>query len=245
MKRELQVFESPEVLADYFSDQLMNWIGNSRGDRFDLAISGGTTPNLLFSALAFKYATSPLWQKIHIWWVDERMVSQEDSESNFGNARRLLFSKIALPLQNIHPINGEKDPESEAISYQHQISQALKERSGWPVFDLVLLGMGDDGHTASIFPNQLDLLYSERFCEVAVHPLSLQKRITLTGNVINHAVNICFLVTGANKREALQAIWKDNSSGKLLPAGRILPVHGQLTWFCDKAAAERLPNFST
>ena len=241
MKRELQVFESPEVLADHFSDQLINWIANSPGERFDLAISGGTTPNLLFSALATKYATSPLWEKTHIWWVDERMVSWEDSDSNFGTARRLLFSKIVLPIQNIHPIKGEKDPETEAISYQHQLSQALKEHSGWPVFDLILLGMGEDGHTASIFPNQLDLLYSEKFCEVAVHPLSHQNRITLTGNVINHAESICFLVTGANKSEPLHEIWEESVKGNLFPAGRIFPAQGQLSWFCDKAAAELLP----
>ena len=243
--RELQVFESPIVLADHFSDQLMKWIAIADGERFDLAISGGTTPNLLFSALADKYADSPLWEKTHFWWVDERMVSWEDPESNYGTSRRLLFSKIALPNENIHPINGVKEPVNEAISYQQQISRCLKMRSGWPVFDLILLGMGEDGHTASIFPNQLDLLYSERFCEVAVHPLSHQKRITLTGNVINHAESICFMVTGANKNEPLRNIWIENAKGKLLPAGRIMPEQGQLTWFCDAAAAEGLPNLST
>ena len=219
---------------------MMKWIQESSKKPFHIAISGGRTPDLLFSVLAEKYADSVLWQKVHFWWVDERMVSPDDSESNFGVVQNLLFSKIKLPEENIHRIKGENTPEVEAISYSQQIQEKLHSENGWPQFDLILLGMGDDGHTASIFPDQMELLVSEQICEVAVHPVTGQKRVTLTGKVINNAQKVCFLVTGSNKVDRMAEIWNNNEKANLLPAAHIHPKSGNLTWYVDQTSMKLL-----
>jgi len=237
MDRKLQIFKDPQLLANKLSEELMAWIADSSGNRFHIAVSGGSTPNLLFSTLAASYADTQLWQKTHFWWVDERMVAPEDAESNFGKCRQLLLSKINIPAENIHRIRGEKEPYQEAEVYETALRNMLTMQNGWPCFDFILLGMGEDGHTASIFPNQPELLKSGRLCAVATHPVTSQKRVTLTGNVINHASIICFQVTGANKAERLSEIWSGGEKGKMLPAGNIQPISGQLFWYTDEEAA--------
>jgi len=239
-KAELHIFKSPEDLADKLADLMMSWVDAQSGNTFHMAISGGKTPDLLFSILAKKYADSSLWQKIHFWWVDERMVPPSDPESNFGVAQKLLFSLISIPEENIHRMKGENAPEAEALSYSTQIQENVPQRNGWPVFDLILLGMGDDGHTASIFPDQMDLLHSSHICEVATQPQSGQKRVSLTGKVICSASKVCFLVTGSNKAERLSEIWNNPEKAKLLPAAHILPQKGNLEWYVDESAAQLL-----
>ena len=234
----LHIFKSPEELANQFALQLMGWIDEHSGKAFHLAISGGKTPELLFTILAQKYADSMLWQKVHFWWADERMVAPEDPESNFGTAHRLLLSQIIIPEENIHLIKGENDPEVEAFSYSEQIKEKLTLQNGWPIFDLILLGMGDDGHTASIFPDQIHLIDSNQLCEVAVQPHSGQKRVTLTGRVINNALKICFIATGSSKADRLAEIWGNKEKANLLPAAHIHPEGGLLAWYVDKAAVK-------
>lgn len=236
----LHIYQTPEDLANKFADQLMNWVQNHSEKTFHLAISGGKTPDLLFSVLASKYADSSLWQKIHFWWVDERMVSPGNQESNFGVAHQLLFSKISIPEENIHRIKGENTPGTEALSYSVQIQENLPQQDGWPVFDLILLGMGDDGHTASIFPDQMDLLNSMHICEVATQPQNGQKRVTLTGKTISSASKVCFLVTGSNKTERMKEIWANQEKTILLPASHIHPVNGELAWYLDEIAAQNI-----
>lgn len=238
MKGTLVVYRDPEELADRFADQLMEWIAESSGKRFDLAISGGSTPNLLFAALASKYAGSKNWSQTHFWWVDERMVPADDPESNFGVAWKMLLSKINIPAQNIHRIKGECNPYQEASGYASQIREEVAMKDGWPRFDLILLGIGDDGHTASIFPNQMELIYNEHICEVATHPASHQQRVTLTGITLNSAARICFLVTGSNKSERLSEIWLGQEKGQCLPAYHIHPVGGELLWITDQQASQ-------
>lgn len=240
MKHKIHIFKNPEELATEFAGQLMNWFKNHSGTTFHLAISGGKTPGLLFSILAEKYKDSPLWQKIHFWWVDERIVPPSDPESNFGIAQRLLFSQISIPEENIHRVKGENTPEAEALSYSGQIQEQLSVQNDWPVFDLILLGMGDDGHTASIFPSQMELLESGQICEVATHPVSGQKRVTLTGKVINNAGKVCFLVTGESKADRLSEIRNTPEKANLLPASHIHPDKGDLIWYVDESAAKRI-----
>lgn len=240
MKQKPYIFNTPEELASRFADQLMNWIEHSADEPFHLAISGGTTPNLLFLELASKYADSLLWNKTHVWWVDERMVDPDDPESNFGVANRLLFSGISIPKSNIHRIKGELDPQSEAAHYARQIQAKLKQHHRWPVFDLILLGMGDDGHTASIFPDQLQLFDCTQVCEVAIHPKSGQRRVTLTGHVLNSAKHVCFLVTGAGKAKRVHEIFGKEDAALKLPAFHIVPENGVAEWYLDKEAASHL-----
>ena len=240
MKNNLHIFKTPEELANKFADQLTNWIENHSEDEFHLAISGGKTPDLLFSELAAKYNESTLWHKVHFWWVDERMVPPTHPESNFRIANNLLFSQIAIPEENIHRIKGENDPIEEALSYSTQIKERLPIQNERPVFDLILLGMGDDGHTASIFPNQMQLLNSEQICEVATHPISEQKRVTLTGKAINNAAKICFLITGSSKSQRLTEIFGRQPEAEYLPASQI-KCRGEIPeWYVDEAAIQKL-----
>jgi len=236
----LKIYSDPEILAKSVSQQLMEWIAKSPATNFHLAISGGSTPNLLFQELAERYADSDLWQKTHFWWVDERMVESGDPESNYGTAQRLLFSRISIPERNIHPIHGALEPSREAAYYSAEIAGSVPMKNGWPRFDLVLLGMGEDGHTASIFPGSLALLKAEHICEVAIHPATRQLRITLTGEVINRAATVCFLVTGHAKAERLREIRSEDEKGRSLPAFGIRPASGELYWFADQGAANLL-----
>jgi 6-phosphogluconolactonase len=235
-KEDIHIYQSPEELANQFANQLMNWLKGHSGDKFHIAISGGKTPDLLFAALANKYPQSPLWQKVNFWWVDERMVPPTHPESNFGVAQRLLFSQISIPEENIHRIKGENNPQEEALSYSSQLQINLPQSGNWPVFDLILLGMGDDGHTASIFPDQMNLLESDQICAVATHPVSGQKRVTLTGKVINNATKVCFLVTGSGKAKRLKEIQNYPELARLLPAFHIKNAH----WHVDQTAVQSI-----
>lgn len=248
------VYKDGNELAEKFSEVLMKKISSSllsdkshglrnpegEKSRFDIAISGGSTPQIVFSALAAKFEDSPLWEKTHFWWVDERMVPPDHPESNFGVANRLLFSKIRIPDKNIHRIKGENEPYQEAKSYSQQIMAEVPAYSLRPVFDLIILGLGDDGHTASIFPDQMELLNSELICAVAHHPVTGQARVTLTGKQINQALAVNFLVTGSNKAERLSEIALKGEKAKLLPASYIHPENGELIWYCDAAAVKML-----
>lgn len=235
----LHIFSTPEELAVQLADELTRQIEASDGT-FNLAISGGKTPDLLFEVLAKKNPHSSIWQKVHFWWVDERMVPPDHPESNFGAANRLLFNKIEIPGTNIHRIKGENIAEDEAKFYAEQIVKNLPVIDGWPVFDLVLLGMGDDGHTASIFPDQMQLLKCADICAVAVHPASGQKRVTLTGRVINQAKALIFMVTGENKSERIFEIFSVSEKAKLLPAAHIKPAIAKLSWYLDQSAVRRI-----
>ncbi len=147
---------------------------------------------------------------------------------------------MQFPKENIHRIKGENNPEEEAIRYAGEIKENLNFRGDNPVFDLVILGLGEDGHTASIFPDELELFEDERICAVATHPLSGQKRITITGKVLNNANRVFFLVTGASKSLRISEIMNDDEAAKLLPAYYISPTNGELIWFIDEAAAQKI-----
>jgi 6-phosphogluconolactonase len=224
MKPIIHSFETPEGMADSFA--------------LHLALSGGKTPSLLFSHLAEKYAHEVPWQKIHFWWGDERMVAPDDPESNYGLVNQLLFSIIGLPECQIHRIKGEADPEEEAKRYSLEIQSLVPMKNNWPEFDLIMLGLGDDGHTASIFPGQMQLMESEETTAVAKHPLTSQLRITLTGKVLNNAKKVVFLISGASKAGIFKEII-DNSKGAFAyPASYIHPVE-ELHWFVDEGYLER------
>ena len=148
-----------------------------------------------------------------------------------------LLSKVAIPAENIHRILGENDPQEEAVRYGALLQEKLTVTNGIPQFDLVILGMGDDGHTASIFPHEIDLWDNEQNCVVAIHPDSGQRRVSLTGKVINNALEVAFLVTGESKREKVKEIINQEDSAKDYPASLVQPTTGNLVWFLDKAAA--------
>lgn len=234
---EVKIYPKPKKVAKRVALEISSLVLSSDKDRFDIALSGGITPKKLFRHLVDQYKNRLPWERIHFWWGDERCVPPDDDQSNFKMTYDTLFSKIEIPSDNIHRIKGEANPEQEAVRYAAEIADNLEHRNGIPVFDLILLGLGEDGHTASIFPDQLDLLNSEKFCAVATHPESGQKRVTLTGKVINNADNIFFLVTGSGKAKRLSEIMNNEEIAKKHPATHVEPYHGSMIWFIDETAA--------
>jgi 6-phosphogluconolactonase len=235
---ELQIYETKEAVAHNFSAFLKTFI--EPRPIVHIALSGGSTPKIVFDALAADYKDSIDWTKVHFYWGDERCVPPTDDESNFKMTQRHLFSKIDVPTENIHRIQGENDPEIEAIAYDGLLQRQLPVVDGIPRFDLIILGLGDDGHTASIFPNNIDLWFSDRNCEVALHPDSGQLRITLTGKVINNAETVVFLVTGLGKSEKVKEIVEQTGKYESYPATLVKPYSKHLIWFLDKEAACQL-----
>jgi 6-phosphogluconolactonase len=208
--------------------------------RFAVAISGGSTPRRLYTLLGSEaYRNQVDWQYVHFFWADERCVPKDDEASNFRTAFDPLLSKIALPDKNIHRIRGEEGPDKAARDYEGEIRRFFgeSERRG---FDLIILGVGEDGHTASLFPSSKSL---EETVRLAI-PVYLEEpgknRVTLTLSVLSNADQILFLVVGASKAAVLSEILGEKEKKKGFPAGLICPVHGNMTWLIDQEAAGKL-----
>ena len=239
MEPIIHIFKTPEDLAESFALQLISWVNATAGDTFHLALSGGRTPSLLFSLLAEKYLHDVPWHKIHFWWGDERMVAPYDPESNFGVVNKLLFWKIGVSQSQIHRIKGESIPIEEMKRYGLEISREVPMVNNWPEFDLIMLGMGDDGHTASIFPDQMQLLESEEITGIAFHPFTGQQRITLTGKVLNKAKRVAFMISGISKAKIFNEIIHSSEDSSVYPASHIHP-DGELHWFGDKESTMKM-----
>ena len=229
----LHQYEDPNTLATHYAKSFKAQL--SRKAKINIALSGGSTPKLLFQHWATHYADSIDWSRLHFYWGDERCVSPKDEQSNYKMTRDLLLQHITIPKANIHRIKGEKDPPKEALRYSREILKHVPLKKGLPQFDLILLGMGSDGHTASIFPHQMDLLEASTICAVATHPDSGQKRITLTGPVLNNAQKVAFLITGASKQKVLSSILHQKRGWRQYPTAHIRPV-GHLSYHLDSAA---------
>lgn len=207
------------------------------GEFMTLALSGGSSPKNIYDIIINSFSDKIDWSRIKIFWVDERCVSPQDDESNYKMTRIHLLDKTDIPSKQIFRIIGEHDPEEEAKRYGGVIADNLPIENGLPKFDLILLGIGTDGHTASIFPGNNESFNSVKICETAVHPVTKQNRVTITGKVINNAKNIVFLVTGSEKSEILTRIINDNF---ITPASYVMPQNGNLFWMLDKNASELL-----
>ena len=240
----MKIFETPQDLADSMASELKKIfdVVLLKKSKVSIAISGGNTPKLLFQTLADNYKNKIEWARVNIFWVDERCVPPESDESNFGMTYKSLLSEINIPERNIHQIEGENIPYDEAERYAGVLRNNLRLNNNLPQFDIILLGMGDDGHTASIFPDQMYLLNSDNYCEVAMNPYTGQKRITLTGKVINNSDRIYFMITGNNKAKVLKEILEKENDYMKYPASHISEDKGQLKWYIDKDAAALLNN---
>jgi 6-phosphogluconolactonase len=208
--------------------------------RLTVALAGGSTPKRAYELLASNDFKNQLdWSKVHIFFGDERCVPPDDAESNYRMANEALLSRLPLPAQNVHRINGIGDAVANARLYEDELRTYFND-AAWPRLDLVLLGLGDDGHTASLFPGTNALAEQEAWVTANwVEELGAY-RITLTAPAINHAAHIIFLVTGANKAGALREVLDGESARGQLPAQLIKPVDGTLEWFVDKAAMPNL-----
>lgn len=211
--------------------------------RFAVAISGGSTPRRLYMLLgsdAYRHQVD--WQHVHLFWADERCVPKEDEASNFRTAFDTLLSKVAIPDKNIHRIKGEEVPDKAARDYEEEMRRFFGE-SERPRFDLIILGMGEDGHTASLFPGSKSLDETVRLAIPVYLEESQKNRITLTLPVLNDADQILFLVAGPSKAAVLFEILGDGEKRKRFPAGMIRPTHGTMTWLVDHEAAGRLKGY--
>ncbi len=235
---ELKIYDSKEAVATHFSEYLKAFV--EARPEVHIALSGGSTPKIVFDVLASEYKSYIDWSKIYFYWGDERCVPPNDDESNYKMTVDHLLSKIDMPKGNIFRIKGENTPTQEAVSYGALLEKELPLSKGVPQFDLVLLGMGDDGHTASIFSHNIHLWNSASHCEVAEHPVSGQKRITITGKLINNAQSVVFLVTGTGKSQKVREIIQKEGSFETYPAALVHPTSEKLIWFLDKDAASEL-----
>ena len=218
----------------YFADRA------SSSEPFHVALSGGSTPKIVFDVLAETFADKIDWSLVHFYWGDERCVPPTDDDSNYKMTVEHLFSKIDVPKENIHRILGENDPKGEAMRYSNLLEINLDRVDGIPQFDLVILGMGDDGHTASIFPHEIELWDSEDHCVVATHPESGQIRVSINGKVINQSKEVAFLVTGNSKADKVKTIIGKTEGFEKYPASLVVPKTGNLIWFLDEDAAGSL-----
>jgi 6-phosphogluconolactonase len=207
--------------------------------RFTVALSGGSTPKAMFQILAEKpFADSLPWRSIHFFWGDERCVPPDHAESNYRMANETLLSKVPVPRENIFRIPAEdEDHERAAAIYSETLQTFFAEEQ--PDFDLVFLGMGPDGHTASLFPGTTALCAGGVAAANYVDKLQ-SWRITLTADAINRARNVTFLVAGADKAPALKEVLEGPRNPKQYPSQSIMPSHGAILWMIDEAAAKLL-----
>lgn len=203
---------------------------------FHIAFSGGNTPSLMFDLWADEFKDITPWTRMRIYWVDERCVPSEDSESNYGNMRSLLLDKVMMPDEYVYPINGSNQPDKEAKRYSALVKRNVSLFRGFPTMDIVLLGAGDDGHTSSIFPGQERLLSSLQPYEVSVNPYNGQKRIAMTGCLLLNAKRVIYFITGKNKASVVQDIL---SSGDTGPAAYVAHHAWNVELFLDKQAGAK------
>jgi 6-phosphogluconolactonase len=233
---ESRTFDNEEMLAQRVAVWLCA-LAQAGGRRFSVCLSGGSTPRRLYEQIATPAIASRFpWPRVHWFWGDERFVPQDDPDSNYRMARDALLSRVPIPSGNIHPIPTE-GPSAEAAAAAYEAT--LKEFYGAdvlapdrPLFDVTLLGIGENGHTASLFPRQPALQEKRRWAVAAVGA-DAQPRITLTYPVLDSSRDVAFLATGAGKRDVVA---RARAGDRALPAALVRPI-GRLHWFTDRAAA--------
>jgi 6-phosphogluconolactonase len=242
-EREIVVCSDITELSHKGAELFIRLANNCVGDfgQFTVALSGGSTPKSLYTLLASPgYKEGLPWQSIHLFWGDERCVPPDHPESNFRMVKEALLSKVDIPADNIHRMAGEKTPELAAAEYEETLKRFFRLSNGaLPRFDLILLGIGEDGHTASLFPAS-DALSETKHLVVAPYVEKLGAyRLTLTLPVLNHGAAIVFLVAGENKAGAIkQALGSYDAGEPLVPAAMIRPVDGRLIWLITQDAVE-------
>ena len=242
MKMDTRVFADIDALSRAALAELLRVMGEAvRGrDRFLIALSGGHTPEKLYRSWADSERTSQrtAWEKVHLFWGDERYVSKDDPLSNYRMTREALIAHVPIPSQNVHRMPGREDfptPEAAADAYEAELRKFFGSSS--PAFDLQLLGLGVEGHTASLFPGSPALEDPKRWVRAIHAPAKPPERLTLTPIVLNQGRNTLFLVSGADKRDIIRALHSiPESMPSPYPAARIRPASG-VVWFLDQAAA--------
>ena len=235
------IFENADALALAAANWMVDCIADTlqKQDRFTLVLSGGSTPQKLFNLLASTSFRERInWEKIHIFWGDERAVPFTDERNNAAMAFRTLLDHVPVKKENIHIMDTTLEPQAAAAAYEKVLKTYFSNADR--TFDLVLLGMGDDGHTLSLFPGQENI--HERNKWVMAFYLEAQQmyRITLTAPIVNGASRVAFLITGSGKAVALYEVLYGQHDPDRFPSQLIQPYHEKPHWFLDKAAAAEL-----
>ena len=208
------------------------------GGRFAFALSGGSTPRQLYSLLAAApWREAMPWPQVHLFWADERCVPPDHRDSNYGMAHDTFLAQVPLPDGNVHRIRAEAGPDRAAEAYEEELEAFFGP--ALPSFDLVLLGSGEDGHTASLFPGSMHVRERKRLALAVSLARPGPDRVTLTLPVLNNARQVLFLVAGKKKAGVVHEIVEDGNP-KRYPAGLVEPVQGCLTWMLDRQAAQLL-----
>ena len=242
---DLLTYADPEALARataaHFAEQATESI-RARG-RFTVALSGGTTPRRTYALLAEEYGARIPWPKVHVFWGDERCVPPDDIQSNYRLAREALLDSVPVPAENVHPMNGDLQPGRAADAYEQTLRHffsSMPDVGATAHFDLILLGMGADGHTASLFPGTAAL--QEHNSWVVGHYVEKLGtwRLTLTLPIIDAAAQVTFVVSGESKAKMLKTVLAERPQRAAVPAQMVQPREGRLLWMVDAAAAALL-----
>ncbi len=235
---DVQVLPTKNDVARKAADEFVRAVAESVQERgaFSVALAGGSTPLGMYQLLAGEpYRSQVEWERVLFFWGDERCVPPDDPESNYGAAAAALVSRLGLPEANVHRMRGELDPHEAATAYERELRHAIGGEP--PRFDLILLGMGDDGHTASLFPGT-DALGETGRIVVANHVPKLDAwRLTFTSTLINAAHRVLFLVTGEGKAEALRAVLEGEPDPNTYPSQLVQPTDARLLFLLDEPAA--------
>ncbi|MGA7194345.1 MAG: 6-phosphogluconolactonase [Anaerolineales bacterium] len=243
VKPDVRIFQNLESLSQDAAKLFVETCAQAiteRG-RFLVALSGGNTPTELFKLLAQSpYREQIDWTRVHVFWGDERCVPIEDLENNYRQANDVLLKHVPILLENIHRVKSDLKPADAATDYARVLKQFASAPLNWPRFDLVLLGMGEDGHTASLFPGSEVNVSTPTMAVTAEYQDRPANRVTLTPLMFNSARRIIFLVSGASKSQTLANVLYGEYHPEQLPAQRIRPTDGELIWLVDQLAASKL-----
>jgi 6-phosphogluconolactonase len=240
--QDVRVFDDPEAVAQAAARRIVELAKESidASGVFSLALSGGSTPRRVYELLAgeeFRDAVD--WSNVHVFFGDERTVAPDHADSNYRMANETLLSRVPIPAENVHRIEGLGDAAANASDYESEMRGFFGDAE-WPRLDLVMLGMGDDGHTASLFPGTTALEERRRWVAANWVEKFNTWRITLSAPVINAARHVLFLITGAGKTERLREVLKGERDPTRLPSQLIQPLGGTLEWYIDRDAAAKL-----
>ncbi len=243
-KPQLIVLDDPQAVIVRAAEELTHISGEAicTHGQFTLALSGGSTPAAMYELLAKRFRLSVDWKEVQFFFGDERCVPPDDKLSNYGMANRTMLSPLGIKPEQIHRIKGELKPEDGALAYEEELRTFFSLSGGeFPRFDLVLLGLGANAHTASLFPGDRAIHETTRIAvAVEVDDPVNRHRISLTPPVLNHATRVMFVAHGADKSAAVQQTLEGPRDPNRFPAQIIAPQNGELIWLLDRQAAGRL-----
>ncbi|SRR5579875_147605 len=241
---QLVVLDDAQALCVRAAEEIVHLAGEAicTNGEFTLCLTGGTTPTAAYELMASRFQLSVDWKEVQFFWGDERCVPPDDPASNYGMAYRTMLSKLPLRPEQIHRIHGEDNPAKAASEYENELRRSfgLTDSSDLPSFNLLLLGLGENAHIASLFPHDPALREKTRLVVAVDVEATPSKRVSLTLPVINNADRIMFMVSGEKKAEAVKQVLQGPSDPERYPAQLVKPRNGQIVWLIDRAAASQL-----